>query len=29
MVPLPGFGVNFGDFSPYVCTDYFEFGLGC
>ena len=21
--------VSFGDVSPYVCTNYFQFGLGC
>ena len=24
---LPGFGVSFGEISPYVCKDYFQFGL--
>ena len=22
-------GVSFGDVSLYVCTDYFQIGLGC
>ena len=23
------FGVRIGDVSPYVCTIFFQFGLGC
>ena len=26
---LSVFGVSFDGVSPYFCTDYFQFGLGC